>query len=92
MEPKIEFLKKCDFCDSYAKSLCYDCFNYFCDSCFKFIHDKEKNSKHQQEKIDPYVPINLKCSIHSKNPLNLFCLEEKGKFNYIYNINMFNII
>ena len=86
MEPKIEFLKKCDFCDSYAKCLCYDCLNYFCGSCFKLIHDKEKCSKHKKDKIDPYIPINLKCSIHSKIPLNLFCIEEKGKyFYYIYN-------
>ena len=84
--------KKCEICESEATCLCITCQNYFCDSCFKLIHDKEKNSKHQQEQIDPYVPINLKCSIHSKNPLNLFCLEEKGKYNYIYNIYMFNII
>ena len=39
----------------------------------------EKIIIHQQEKIDPYVPISLKCPIHSKIPLNLYCLEEKGK-------------
>ena len=90
MEPKIEFLKKCDICNSYAKSLCYECLSYYCDSCFKLIHEKEKNSKHKKEELDPYIPIDLKCRIHTKNPLNLFCLEEKGKYHY-YIIPKYNI-
>ena len=78
MEQKVELIKKCDIWASYANSLCYECLNYYCDTCSKFIHDKENNSKHKKEKIDPYVPIDTKCPLHSKNPLSLFCLEEKG--------------
>ena len=85
MEPKIDFIKKCDFCDSYAKILCYECLNYYCDACYKFIHDKEKNSNHKKEQIDPFIPIDLKCQIHTKIPLNLFCLEEKGNTIIISN-------
>ena len=78
MEPKNELIKKCEICTSYANSLCYECLNYYCNSCYKFIHDKENNSKHKKEKIDPFVPVEIKCPLHSKSPLNLFCTEEKG--------------
>ena len=78
MEPKNELIKKCEIYTSYANSLCYECLNYYCDSCYKFIHDKENNSKHKKEKIDPFVPVEIKCPLHSKSPLNLFCIEEKG--------------
>ena len=78
MEPKTELIKKCEICTSYANSLCYECLNYYCNSCYKFIHDKENNSKHKKEKIDPFVPVEIKCPLHSKSPLNLFCIKEKG--------------
>ena len=74
--------KNCDICGENANCLCFNCINYFCDSCFKLIHDKQKNSNHKKEKIDPYIPIELKCKEHPKIPLNLFCIDEKGKLNY----------
>ena len=74
--------KNCDICGANANCLCFNCINYFCDSCFKLIHDKQKNSNHKKEKIDPYIPIELKCKEHPKIPLNLFCIDEKGKLNY----------
>ena len=80
MEDKSEHLKKCDICASYATSLCFKCLNYYCDTCFKFVHDKQINSEHKKEQIDPYVPIDTKCILHPKNPISLFCLEEKGNY------------
>ena len=58
---------------------------YYCDSCYKFIHDKKENMNHKKEKIDYYLPIQLRCNAHQNVPLNLFCLDEKG------NIILFNI-
>ena len=78
MEQKVELIKKCDICASYANSLCYECLNYYCDTCSKFKKNKENNSKHKKEKIEQYVPIDTKCKKKKKNPLSLFCLEEKG--------------
>ena len=42
------------------------------------IHDKKK-SNHKKEKMDIYAPIELKCKEHPDVPLNLFCVDEKGK-------------
>ena len=39
---------------------------------------EKKGSNHKKEQIVPYVPIDIKCSLHPKNPISLFCLEEKG--------------
>ena len=36
------------------------------------------------EKIDIYVPIDLYCQSHPDIPLNLFCADEKGKYNYLF--------
>ena len=73
-----KLIKKCGICEADATCLCFDCLNYFCESCFKFIHEKKKY-QHKKEKIDPYVPIDLKCPEHPSNANNLFCIEEKGK-------------
>ena len=78
MEEKSEYLKKCYICESYADNLCFECVNYYCDACYKLVHEKKKGSNHKKEQIDPYVPIDIKCSLHPKNPISLFCLEEKG--------------
>ena len=87
MEKQNDVLKKCEICASYATILCNDCMSYYCDSCAKFIHTKDNNSNHKNEPIDPFVPIDTKCSTHARNPLDLFCLEEKGIhiFLFIYN-------
>ena len=100
MEKNQKNFKKCDLCESQATTLCFDCFcNYFCDSCYKYIHDKKENSNHKKENIDYTLPIDTRCPEHPKNSLNLFCLDEKGnKINYLnfyININstlLFNVL
>ena len=85
MEPIIKSQKQCELCGETAKSLCLQCNSYFCDSCYKFVHDKKKNLEHKKEVIDPFVPIDTKCLSHPIIPLNLFCIDEKGKLYFIYN-------
>ena len=79
--------KLCDICGNIPTSLCFNCNMYLCDSCFKFIHDKKINQNHKKEKIDYFVPIDLKCPDHPKDRISLFCIDEKGKF--IINIFIF---
>ena len=81
-------IKECDICGANATCLCFNCIQYFCESCYKYVHDKQKNSIHKKEQIDPYVPIDLKCPEHPINPLVLFCLDEKGN-KVLYNKNFF---
>ena len=78
MERKVKLIKECETCESNATCLCFECNEYFCDSCFKMNHDKLKSS-HKKEKIDMYLPIDLNCQDHPDNALNLFCVDEKGK-------------
>ena len=79
MEAKESNFKYCEICKSEARSLCLECLNYYCEDCYKFVHDKKENSNHKKEKIDYYIPIDTKCSDHPKVPINLFCIDEKGK-------------
>ena len=72
-------IKKCDVCEEEAKSLCFKCMQYFCDSCFKVAHKSENKKLHTKEKIDYFCPIDTKCRIHKTHPLDLFCSDEKGK-------------
>ena len=83
MEKKSKILKECDICGETATSLCFQCTQYFCESCFKFIHNKKKNYQHKKEIIDPFIPIELRYPEHPGNLLNLFCMDENGK-NKIY--------
>ena len=79
MEENQKNFKYCDLCKSQATSLCFECLcNYYCDSCFKFIHDKKENNNHKKEKIDYFLPIEKRCTEHKDVPLNLFCIDEKG--------------
>lgn len=71
--------KVCEICGICATSLCFECSSYFCDSCYKFVHDKKINSNHIKEKIDKYIPIDIKCTEHPKNINNFFCVDEKGE-------------
>ena len=91
MKEKENIFQCCNICKSQATFLCSSCIDsvefYYCDSCYKFIHDKKENMNHKKEKIDYYLPIELRCSVHQNVPLNLFCLEEKGiiiLFNIYY--------
>ena len=83
MEKKEKLLKYCESCEANATSLCFECLEYFCDSCFKLFHEKKLKSQHKKENIDLYVPIEMKCPEHPKIANNLFCLEEKGKNNLL---------
>ena len=51
MEEKENILKYCDICKSQATSLCPCCLSgvgfYYCDSCYKMIHDKKENMNHK---------------------------------------------
>ena len=76
---KFKLIKECEICKSDALYICFECKSYFCESCFKFIHDKKKNSKHIKQNIDPFIPIDIKCTEHPDHPLSLFCIDEKGK-------------
>ena len=77
MDKKETKIKECDTCGKNSTSLCFKCLEYFCDECYKYVHDKQINSNHKKEEIDIYVPIDLKCQDHPEVPLNLFCLDEK---------------
>ena len=93
MEPNQKNFKSCDICGIDATSLCFECEMYFCDSCFKLLHEKQKNNLHKKEKIDYFVPIDIKCPKHPKCLQNLFCIDDKGNyiiyFFYIYPLIFF---
>ena len=78
MEIIDEKLKKCDICKEVGNLLCFECNSYYCESCFKFVHEKPANRGHNKENIDLFVPIDTKCKIHPNHPLDLFCIDEKG--------------
>ena len=79
--------KKCEICESDAQCLCYKCKMYLCDNCYKFIHQKKKNiNEHKKEKIDFFVPIEIKCQEHPQDRINLFCVDDKGKYIKLYDI------
>ena len=73
-------VKKCDICKSNAEYICFQCPNYFCDSCFNLIHNI-KNIDHKKDKLDPFVPPDIKCENHPRGINDYFCVDEKG--NYI---------
>ena len=73
-------IKLCEICKvNDATTLCLDCHSYFCEACFKYVHDFKKNSNHSKEKIDLFVPIDTMCPDHERIAMNLFCIDEKGK-------------
>ena len=79
MQSNQSLKKECEVCGSDPTSICYTCFMYYCDSCFKISHAQKKKSDHKKSKIDPIVPIDTKCSKHPQNIIDLFCIDEKGK-------------
>ena len=74
--------KTCEICKIEATSLCLECISYFCDECHKYVHGKKENLNHKRLKIDYFVPIDVKCIKHEKVINNLFCVEDKGNYNY----------
>ncbi len=71
--------KKCDICQSRPTCLCYKCMLYFCDSCFKLAHNNDIKKSHKKDKIDYFALLDTKCQEHTSHPIDLFCLNEKGK-------------
>ena len=80
--------KNCEVCKNEAKCLCFKCMSYFCDSCFKLSHSNEEYKNHKKDKIDLFVPIDLKCPEHKLYPMGLFYTNEKGNISF----NNYNII
>jgi len=76
----IKNLKTCGKCKSKATCLCFKCNNYFCEKCYKEIHDIKNDNSHKKENIDPFAPIDLKCPNHPQDGMSLFCNDEKGKY------------
>ena len=83
--------KECDFCKANATCLCFKCNNYFCEKCFKIIHDLKKEN-HKKEILDTFIPIDLKCHEHPDDRNSLFCIDEKGNYKYIKYRNMLCIL
>ena len=75
--------KMCELCKQKATNICFDCSFYLCNSCFKFLHEKEANSKHRKASIDPFISMDIKCPLHPNNKINIFCVKEKSKY-FIY--------
>ena len=46
MEYKLKRIKTCEICREEANIICFNCANYYCDSCSKFIHEKKINQNH----------------------------------------------
>ena len=77
-------IKQCEMCKvREAITLCFDCNSYFCETCYKCVHDIKQNNNHKKEKIDLFFPIDTKCPEHEGNTMNLFCIDDKGNINYI---------
>ena len=83
-------MKKCDVCKADSTALCIKCMLYFCESCFKLAHKCEETKSHIKEKLDYFCPIDIKCPFHKTHPLDLFCVDEKGKLIII--IHYFSIM
>ena len=92
METNQKNFKQCDMCkDTEATSLCPQCFSYYCDGCYKQVHERKKNKDHKKEPIDFNVPIDTWCPQHEKNAINLFCIDEKELCcSYCYYLNLHN--
>ncbi len=78
MEVKSKNFKECEICDKKATALCYKCSSYFCEDCYKYIHNNKKRNNHQKEKVNLFIPIDTKCPEHDTSPMNLFCVDENG--------------
>jgi len=79
-------LKKCNLCNSDSFWICFQCKKYYCDKCWKIIHEIKKEKAHEKTKINPYLSLDFFCSNHQEYPLELFCLNDKGNFNFIINL------
>ena len=44
----------------------------------------------KKEKIDYFLPMDMKCPEHNLNPINLFCVDEKGNIIILFLIFLLN--
>ena len=79
MESETNKIKNCEICGEQANIICFNCFNYYCDSCSKFIHEKKINKEHKKEEIFFSQLLDIQCEIHPKMKLEYFCFNENSK-------------
>ena len=77
-------IKLCEMCRETASCICFKCFLYFCDSCFKIVHDSQNNKGHRKEEIDYFIPVDTKCPLHPQDRINLYCIDEGGKYIIVF--------
>ena len=82
MEDKRKNIKVCEICKNDANCLCFQCISYFCDSCYKFVHDKKTNEQHKKENIDSYFQLKQNVLIILKIELIYFVLMKKVKISF----------
>ena len=70
--------KLCISCEEDATIVCFDCKNYYCESCFSFFHKKAKNKNHKRAEISSVLPIEINCLKHQGYQIISFCLTDKG--------------
>ena len=80
MENTKKNFKTCDICGEESNIICFDCFQYFCNSCSNFIHGKKINENHIKENMNYLSMIEIKCDIHKNQKLEYFCLDENSKY------------
>lgn len=71
-------LKKCEICEEEITNFHLENKKYYCDECYKYIHNKKTKKNHNKGKLDNLTPIGNKCPDHPDNLLNLFCIDEKS--------------
>ena len=74
-----KLINNCEICNSNSICICFECSSYLCNNCYNIIHNNEERKNHIKRKIDNNININVKCPIHPKHPIELFCIEEKSK-------------
>ena len=72
----------CFICELNSSCLCFKCQNYYCEKCFKLVHDYKKNGEHKKELIDSFIFFDLKCTFHKDQINSLVCVEDKSKSFY----------
>ena len=71
--------KLCNICKSKVNYICFECSNnFYCESCFKMVHNKKENINHQKFDVDYFIQAKTLCPEHQTIPLNIFCLTENG--------------
>jgi len=49
--------KNCEICELNATCLCFKCNFYFCEKCYKLVHDLKKSQEHKKELIDSFISL-----------------------------------